>query len=133
MKEKKAKILSLFVIMMRKKKFTVAIDFPNLESARPQVGSLAVVADGLDRAAFHGFLAKGALVVVLRLLVNVGISAVVVAGEVVGSGFAAEVAVDALVIDVEGAGGVFGIAIIDVGHGEFRVLGGWLGAENRGN
>ena len=76
----------------------------------------AVVADGLDRAAFLGFLALAFFLGGFRLLVDEGIAAVVVALEVVGGGFAAEVAVDALVVDVELATGVFGVAICVVSH-----------------
>ena len=76
----------------------------------------AVVADRFDRATFHRFLAESFFLGRLRLLVNVGVSAVVVALEIGGRGFAAQIAVDALFIDVEFAGCVFGIFVGDVGH-----------------
>ena len=43
-------------------------------------------------------------------------TAVVVAGEIGGGGFAAEVAVDALVIHIESAGDIFGIFVCVVSH-----------------
>ena len=49
-------------------------------------------------------LCKGLLLRRLGLLVNVGVTAVIVALEIGGRGFAAQVAVDALVIDIEFAG-----------------------------
>src|SRR6266496_3197031 len=66
------------------------------EIARAQEGFVRlnlvpVVADGLDRAAFLGLFALGILLRRLRLFVNKGIAAVVVAFEVVGRGFATEV------------------------------------------
>ena len=60
-----------------------------------------VVSDGFDRAAFHGLDALGLLLGIFRLLVNVRVAPVVAAGEIGGSRLAAEVAIDALVIDIE--------------------------------
>ena len=54
----------------------------------------------------------------LRLFLQVGITAVVVAGVILRGGFAAQVAVDALVINVELAGDVLWVAIRDVGHNQ---------------
>lgn len=76
----------------------------------------AVIADGFDRAAFHGFLAELLFIGRFRLLVDVGVTAVIIAAKIARSGFAAEIAVDALIIDVKFAGQVFGIAISDVSH-----------------
>jgi hypothetical protein len=78
----------------------------------------AVVADGFDGAAFHGFLAKAFLGFVLGLLEDVGMSAVLVAREVCGRSFAAEIAVDALVINVEFARHVFWVFVCFVSHKE---------------
>src|SRR5580658_4368182 len=83
-------------------------------------GSSAVVADGFDRAAFHGFLAELFLVGAAWLLVDVGVTAVVVAAKIAGGGFAAKIAVDALIIDVIFAGNIFGIAVCDVSHSFLR-------------
>jgi hypothetical protein len=74
------------------------------------------VADGFHGAAFHGFLAQRLLLRRLGLFVNVGVPAIVIAGEIARSGFAAEIAVDALVIDVEFACDVLGIFVCDVSH-----------------
>ena len=60
----------------------------------------AVISDGLDRTAFHGFFALGFLFGRGRLLEDVGIAAVVITGKIIGGGFAAQITVDALVIDV---------------------------------
>jgi hypothetical protein len=70
-----------------------------------------VVADGLDRAAFHGLLALGLLLGAFGLLVNVGITTVVAAGEIGRSRLATEVTVDALVIDVKLTGDVFRVFV----------------------
>ena len=59
----------------------------------------SVVPDGLDGAAFLGFLAPGFFLGRLRLLIDERIAAVLVALEIVRCGFAAQVTVDTLVID----------------------------------
>jgi len=76
----------------------------------------SVIADGFDGTAFHRFLAKLLLFRSGWLLVDVGITAIVVAAKITGSGLTAKIAVDTLVIDVIFAGKVFGIAICDVCH-----------------
>lgn len=78
--------------------------------------SLAVVADGLDRAALHGFLTLGLFFGRLGLLVNETVAPVVVAFEVGRSGFPAKIAVDALVINVELPIDVLWIFVCDVSH-----------------
>jgi hypothetical protein len=77
---------------------------------------LAVVADGFDGAAFHGFFAARFFVGRGRLLVNERIAAVVVALEIIRGGFAAQVAVNALVVHVVFARNVFGVFICCVCH-----------------
>ncbi len=62
---------------------------------------LAVVADRLDRAAVESLLAEGLLLGSLRLFVDVAVSAIVVTFEVCRCGFAAQIAVDALIIHVK--------------------------------
>ena len=62
---------------------------------------MAVIANGFDGAAFHSFLAQCLLGRALRLFEHVGITPIVVAGEVLWGRFAAQIAVDALVIHVE--------------------------------
>ena len=76
----------------------------------------SVVPDGFDRAAFHRLDALGLLFGGVGLLVNVGIPAIVAAGEIGRGGLAAEVAVDALVINVEFTGDVFGVFVFEFGH-----------------
>jgi hypothetical protein len=62
---------------------------------------LAVVADRFDRTTFHSFLAGLFFVSASRLLLYEGISPVSVAVEILRGGFAAQIAIDALIIDVE--------------------------------
>ena|ERR1051325_2315742 len=76
----------------------------------------AVIADGFHRTPFHGLFALGLFLGGLGLFVNVGVAAVIVAGVVVWGRLAAEIAIDALIIDVILAGDVFGISIRDVSH-----------------
>src|ERR1043166_7448959 len=71
----------------------------------------AVIADCFDRATFHRFLAKGFFFRALRLFVNVGMPAVIVALEIGGGGFTAQIAVDALIIDKKFSSYVFGVFI----------------------
>ena len=75
-----------------------------------------IVADGFDRTSFHGFLAKRLLLRGGRLLKHIGVAAVVAAHEISGCGFPAQVAVNALVIDVKLSGHVFRVFIRNVGH-----------------
>ena len=78
--------------------------------------AFAIVADGFDRTSFHGFLANRLLLRGGRLLKHIGVAAVVAAREISGCGFPAQVAVNALVIDVKRSGHVFRVFIRNVGH-----------------
>jgi hypothetical protein len=69
-------------------------------------GSLAVVADGLDGAAFEGFRAQGGFLLGRRLFLDVGVAPLVVAREERGRRLSAQVAVDALLVNVEFASDV---------------------------
>ena len=75
-----------------------------------------VVADGFDRAAFFGFLAARFLLGIFGLLVNKRVTAVVTAFEIVRGGFAAQITVDALLIDVKLALDVLRPLVCFVGH-----------------
>jgi len=86
---------------------------PPEDLPRPE---LSVVTDRLDGATFHGFLTESLLFGSLRLLVDIGVSAVFVTREISGSCLAAEIAVDALVIAVEGTGYILGIFIGYISH-----------------
>ncbi len=77
---------------------------------------LAVIADRFDRATFHGFLAELLFFRSFGLLIDVGVTAIVVTGEVGRSGFPAQIAVDALVIDIKLTLNIFNVAIRDVCH-----------------
>jgi hypothetical protein len=79
--------------------------------------SRAVVADCFDRATFHRFFAESFFFWRLRLFIDVGVSPVIVPFEIGRRGFTAQIAIDALVIDVEFAWYVFGVFVCDVGHG----------------
>jgi hypothetical protein len=79
-----------------------------------------VVADRFDRATFHRLFAKTFFLGRLRLLVNVRVTAVVVALEIRGRSFPAQIAVDALLIDIEFASGIFGIFVGNIGHNFLR-------------
>jgi len=83
---------------------------------RYKSGAVSVIANGFNRAAFHCFLAEAFFVGRLRLLVNVGVAAVVIPLEVRRSGFAAQITIDALIIDIEFARYVLGIFVRGVGH-----------------
>ena len=76
----------------------------------------AVVANRFDRATLHRFLAERFLLRGLWLLVNVGMTPVVVAFETAGCRFAAQIAVDALIIYIECPRYVFGVFVCDIGH-----------------
>ena len=76
----------------------------------------AVLPDGFNRATFHRFLAKPFFLGRLRLFINEGMAAVVVALEIGGRGLATEIAIDALIIDVKFSLDVFRIFVCSVGH-----------------
>src|SRR5438045_1533624 len=84
----------------------------------------AVVPDCFDRTTFHRLFTKAFFLRRLRLFVNVRMTAVVVALEIRGRSFAAQIAVDALFVDIEFAGSIFGIFVGGVGH-KFSPLREW--------
>src|SRR4051794_36834297 len=71
--------------------------------------ALPVIANRLNRAAFHRFFAKALFLGAFRLFVDERVTTVIVAFEIGRSGFAAQIAVDALIIDVKFATYVFGV------------------------
>ena len=60
----------------------------------------AVVADGFHGATFHGLLAQGFFLFVLRLFIEKGIAAIIVPGKVLWSRLAAQVTINALSVAV---------------------------------
>ena len=86
---------------------------------RPPLQKLAVATDGFDRAAFHGFFAERFFFWTLRLLVNVRMAAVVVPFKIRRRSLAAEVAVDALIVDVKLSFDIFGVFVSDISHSFF--------------
>src|SRR3989338_4886406 len=77
----------------------------------------AVVANGLDRAAFLGFLAERLFRGGGGLFLHERVPAALVAVKIIGRRLAAQVAVDALRVDVKRALGVVGVFIRFVCHG----------------
>jgi hypothetical protein len=75
-----------------------------------------VVADGFNRATFLGFLAACLFIGRGRLFIDKGISAVLIAFEIIGRGFAAQVAVNALVVHVVFSRHVFGVFVCYISH-----------------
>src|SRR5436305_10028105 len=76
----------------------------------------AIAADRFDRTAFHCLFAKRFFLRTFRLLINVGMAAVIIALEIGRLGFAAQIAVDALIIHVKLTLNVFGVFVSGVGH-----------------
>jgi len=70
----------------------------------------------LFRPPFFKYYAERFLLRGLWLLVNVGMTPVVVAFETAGCRFAAQIAVDALIIYIECPRYVFGVFVCDIGH-----------------
>src|SRR6185503_11340285 len=75
-----------------------------------------ILSDRFDRAVVHRVLAEGLLLGRLRLFEDVGKALLVVAREAFGRGFAAEVAVDALRIDVVTTLLLSGNFVVGIGH-----------------
>jgi hypothetical protein len=84
--------------------------------------SSAVVTDGFDGAAFLGFLAARLFVRAGRLFIDERVAAVVIPLEIVRGRFAAQVAVNALVVHVVFARHVHGIFVCSVCHKFVRAL-----------
>lgn len=80
----------------------------------------AVASDRFNRATFHSFFTKPFFFRGFRLLVDVRVAAIVITFEIGGRGFAAKIAIDALLIDIEFAGCIFGIFVTDVRHDFLR-------------
>jgi hypothetical protein len=81
---------------------------------------VSIIADCFHRAAFLGLFALRLFLRRTRLFINEGITSIIIAFEIVRSGFATQVAVDALVIDVKFAGDAFRIFVCDVSHNSPR-------------
>jgi hypothetical protein len=80
----------------------------------------AIISDGFDWASFHRFLAERFFLRSLRLFINVGVAAVVVAFEIGRRGFAAQIAVDTLIVDVKFSRYILGVFVRSIGHGFSR-------------
>ncbi len=77
---------------------------------------LAIIANGLNGAAFHGFRAEGDLLIRHRLLADKGETLVIIAGEEVRSRLTAKVAVDAVAVNIELARNILFGFFVDIGH-----------------
>jgi hypothetical protein len=93
----------------------------NPQAQNPRVGEVGlkpstIVANGLDGTAFLSFLALGLFLGRCGLLGDVSVTAILVASEIVGGRFAAQVAINALVVHEKFARHVFRIFICDVSH-----------------
>ncbi len=75
-----------------------------------------VAADSFYWAAFHCFFAESLFFRAFRLLEDEGVTAVIIASEVGRSGFAAKIAIDALVVNVEGSCNVLRVFVREVCH-----------------
>jgi hypothetical protein len=78
---------------------------------------LSVAADGFYRAASEGFFTEGALVIRLRLLVEEGVATIIITLEVGWRCLTAQVAIDALVIDIVGTFYVLRVFVGNISHG----------------
>lgn len=85
-------------------------------------GLLAVVADGLNRAALHRLRAEGDFLVGGGLLADEGNTLVIVTGKEVLSRLAAKVAVDAVAVHVELAGHVLLILLVNISHSVYGAV-----------
>jgi hypothetical protein len=99
----------------------VAHQIRRSQTAATGLRAVSVIADRFDWAAFHRFFAETFFVGCLRLLVYVGVPAVIVPFEIGWSRFTAQIAVDALIIDVEFARYVLGVFVRCVGHVSLKV------------
>jgi hypothetical protein len=75
-----------------------------------------VIANGLDRTPFLCVIAKFFLIRIFRLFEDIGVTSVFIPLEVVGCGLAAQIAIDALIINVKLAGNVFWVFVCCVCH-----------------
>src|SRR5262249_34545175 len=98
----------------------VAIGFGGTDR-RQEISTVSRVADCLDGTAFHRFLAETFFLRGFRLLVHVGVAPIIIPFEIRGSGLAAQIAVDALIIDIEFARYVLGVFVRCVGHVSLKV------------
>jgi hypothetical protein len=76
----------------------------------------AVVADRFDRATLKGFIAESDVFFGLGLLVDEGVTTFIVTGEEGRRGLATQIAVDALLIDVELSTGVLLPLVFFISH-----------------
>ena len=78
---------------------------------------VAVVATRFDGAALEGFHTEGNFLLGGGLLMHEGVSTFIMAGKERGCGLTAEIAVDALLIDIKLTRNVWFPLVIFIGHG----------------
>src|SRR5207253_2071378 len=78
--------------------------------------AISVIPNRFHWTSFFGLFATSFLFGILGLLIDKRIAAIIVPFEIVGGCFAAQITVDALVIDVILARDVFGIPVCNVSH-----------------
>jgi hypothetical protein len=86
-----------------------------------QLRPVPVVADRFDWATFHRFFAETFFIRRLRLFIDVRVAAIIIPFEIRGRGLAAQIAVDALIIDIEFARYAFGVFVRCVRHVSLKV------------
>ena len=77
-----------------------------------------VTADRLDRTSFHRLFTQVCFLIALRLLENVAVSAVVIPCKIRGRRFTAEIAIDALIVDVIFAADILRVFVGEISHEE---------------
>jgi hypothetical protein len=85
----------------------------------------AVATDRFNRTTFHRFFRELLLLGTFGLLVDEGISTIVIPFEAGWCCLSAQIAVNALVIDVVSSRNIFWVAIGSIGHGQVSPLG-WI-------
>jgi hypothetical protein len=94
------------------------VAFPSLSAVIDRHYRLrAIIPNRFDRTAFHRFFAESFFLWRLWLFIDIGMATVIIPLEVCGRGFAAQIAVDALIIDVEFARYVLGVFVCGISHG----------------
>jgi hypothetical protein len=92
--------------------------FPSLSAVIDRRYRLhAIIPDRFDGTAFHRLFAQSLFLWRLWLFIDIGMAAVIIPLEVCGRGFAAQIAVDALIIDEKFARYILGVFVCGISHG----------------
>src|ERR1041385_8537108 len=93
----------------------------------------SIIPNCIQRATFLSFFAAGFLLFAFGLLINERVAAIIVAFEIVRGSFAAEIAINALIVHVIFSAGVFGVFVRHVCHRIAGTIWGSTGAECKVN